>query len=156
MASDSEPIRARGITVNKPALDKKIAFQVLLGPVLLSYNRETNSHGKMRIPQNSENKPQGPGLIFFKDPFRRAYFWGAYVWREICVSKSIGLACSGDEIHHFCFILLCSRKQIPSTLPPGVYIRRGDLTEGFCVTIKGGLIFGGSYTCRGLVSEFYG
>ena len=30
-------------------------------------------------------------------------FEGAYVLREICVSKSIGLACSGTEIYHFCF-----------------------------------------------------
>ena len=46
--------------------------------------------------------------------------------REICVSKSIGLACSGKEIYHFCFVLLCIREQIPCTSPPGAYIRRGD------------------------------
>ena len=34
-------------------------------------------------------------------------FGGAYVLREICVSKSIKLACSGMEIYHFCFVLLC-------------------------------------------------
>ena len=33
---------------------------------------------------------------------------------EICVSKSIGLPCSGKEIYHFCFVLLCIRGQIPS------------------------------------------
>ena len=33
-------------------------------------------------------------------------YGGAYVRREICVSKSIGLACSGKEICHFCFVLL--------------------------------------------------
>ena len=48
-----------------------------------------------------------------------------------CISKSIGLACSGKEIYHFCFVLLCIRGQIPSTSPRGAYIRRGDLTEGF-------------------------
>ena len=38
-----------------------------------------------------------PRLIFFKGPFCGAYFWrglifrGAYVWREVCVQKSIGL-----------------------------------------------------------------
>ena len=72
-------------------------------------------------------------------------FGGAYVRREICVSKSIGLACSGKEIYHFCLVLLCIRGQIPSTSPPGAYIRRGDLTKGFCVTILGGLIFRGAY-----------
>ena len=84
-------------------------------------------------------------------------FGGAYVRREICVSKSIGLACSGKEIYHFCFVLLCIlRGQIPSTSPPppGAYIRRGDLTEGFCVTILGGLDLEGPifgilrYTCK--------
>ena len=46
----------------------------------------------------------------------------------------------------------------PSTSPRGTYIWRGDLTEGFCVTGLGGggLIFGGTYTWRGLFSEFYG
>ena len=72
-------------------------------------------------------------------------FGGAYVRREICVSKSIGLACSGKEIYHFCFVLLCIREQIP--LNRGAYIRRGDLTEGFLRYDFEGLIFGGAY-CR--------
>ena len=71
-------------------------------------------------------------------------FGGAYGRREICVIKSVGLACSGKEIYHFCFVLLCSLGQIPSTNPPpGVYIRRSDLTEGFLHYDFGGLIFGG-------------
>ena len=40
--------------------------------------------------------------------------------------------------------------------PRGAYIRRGDLTEGFLRYEFGGLIFGGTYTWRGLFSEFYG
>ena len=73
-------------------------------------------------------------------------FGEAYVQREICVSKSIGLACSGKEIYHFCFVLLCIRGQLPSTSSPGgAYIRRGDLTEGFLRYDFGGLIFGGAY-----------
>ena len=83
-------------------------------------------------------------------------FGGAYVRREICVSKSIGLACSGKKIYHFCFVLLCIRGQIPITSPRGAYIRRGDLTEGFLRYDSGGFIFGGAYTWRGLFSEFYG
>ena len=82
-------------------------------------------------------------------------FGGAYLRREICVSKSIGLACSGKEIYHFCFVLLCIRGQISSTSPPGAYIRRGDLTEGFLRYDFGGLIFGWACTWRGLFSEFY-
>ena len=34
----------------KPAVNKRITFQVLLGPVLLSCNRESDARGKMRIP----------------------------------------------------------------------------------------------------------
>ena len=83
-------------------------------------------------------------------------FGGAYVRREIYVTKSVGLPCSGKEIYHFCFVLLCIRGQIPSTSPPGAYIRRGNLTEGFLRYDFGGLIFGGAYTWRGLFSEFYG
>ena len=60
--------------------------------------------------------------------------------REICVSKSVGLACSGKEIYHFCFVLLCIREQIPCTSPP-----RGHLTEGFLRYDFEGLIFGGAY-----------
>ena len=83
-------------------------------------------------------------------------FRGAYVRREICVIKSVGLACSGKEIDHLCFVLLCIRAKIPSTSPPGAYIRRDDLTEGFLRYDFGGLIFGGAYSWRGLFSEFYG
>ena len=43
-----------------------------------------------------------------------------------------------------------------STSPLGTFIWRGDLTEGFCVTSFGRLIFGGAYTWRSLFSEFYG
>ena len=42
------------------------------------------------IPQKSENKPQG--LYFSKALFEGLIFWGAYERKEICVSKSIGLA----------------------------------------------------------------
>ena len=67
--------------------------------------------------------------------------------REICVSKSIRLACSGKEIYHFCIVLLCIRGQIPSTSPPS------DLTEGFLRYDFGGLIFGGAFTWRGLFMD---
>ena len=83
-------------------------------------------------------------------------FGGAQLRREICVSKSIGPACTGKEIYHFCFVFLCIRGQIPSTSPPGAYIRKGDLTEDFLRYDFGGLIVGGAYTWRGFFSEFYG
>lgn len=41
--------------------------------------------------------------------------------------------------------------------PPGVYVQRDDLTEGFLHYKFGGLIFAGDNTTwRGLFSEFYG
>ena len=42
------------------------------------------------VPKNSENKPGG--LYFSKALFEGLIFGGAYLRREICVSKSIGLA----------------------------------------------------------------
>ena len=58
-------------------------------------------------------------------------FGGVYVRREMFVSKSIGLACSGKEISHFCFVLLCIRGQIPSTSPPGGLYSEGQFNGGF-------------------------
>ena len=82
-------------------------------------------------------------------------FGRAYVQREICIIKSVGLACSGKAISHFCFVLLCTRGQILSTSPPGTYIWIGDLTEGFLCYNFGGLIFAGAYTWRASFSGFY-
>ena len=54
-----------------------------------------------------------PRAYIFQRPFLRGLFLegpifgGAYVRREICVSKSIGLAYSWKEIYRFCFVLLC-------------------------------------------------
>ena len=73
------------------------------------------------------------GAYIFQRPFLRGLFLkglifgGAYLRREICVSKSIGLACSGKEIYHFCFVLLCIQGQIPSTSPPGGLIFGGAI-----------------------------
>ena len=53
----------------------------------------------------------------------------------------------------FCFVFEGNFKV---QAPGGVYIRRGDLTEGFLRYDFEGLIFGGTYTWRGLFSEFYG
>ena len=98
-----------------------------------------------------------PGAYIFQSPFLRGLFLeglifgGAYVRREICVSKSIGLACSGKKIYHFCFVLLCIRGQIPSTSPPGGLYSEGRFNGGFFA-----LRFWGAYVWRGLFSEFYG
>ena len=83
-------------------------------------------------------------------------FGGAYLRREICVSKSIGLALYLEVNLPFllCFTLYFEGN-FPSTSPRVAYIWRGDLTEGFLRYRFGGLIFGGAYTWRGLFSEFY-
>ena len=100
------------------------------------------------ISQKSENKLRG--LYFSKAFIKGLIFGGAYVRREICVSKSIGLACSGKEIYHFCFVLLCIPGQIPSTRPPGGLYSEGRFNGGFLRYDFEGLIR------RGLFSEFYG
>ena len=71
---------------------------------------------------------------------------------EICVAKSAGrqlrkkVRCCRTDFACFTLYLRAMSKN----KPPGVYNRRGDLTEGFfCVTS-----LGGSYM-EGLFSEFY-
>ena len=55
----------------------------------------------------------------------------AYLRREICASKSIGLALSWKEIYRFGFVLLCRLRTIFQVQAAGgAYIWRGDLTEG--------------------------
>ena len=54
-----------------------------------------NDSSQFKLPSNSENKPRG---LYFSRPFLRGLFLeglifgGAYLRKEICVSKSIGLA----------------------------------------------------------------
>ena len=70
---------------------------------------------------------------------------------EICVSKSIGLACSGKEITIFALFYFVFKGKFQVQAPWGAYILRGDLMEGFLHYDFGGLIFGGSYTMEGLI-----
>ena len=76
----------------------------------------------MEYPRNiPKNKPWG---LYFSKALLRCLFLagriveGAHVRREICAIKSVGPACSGKEMYHFCFVLLCIRGQIPSTSRP--------------------------------------
>ena len=90
------------------------------------------------------------GLNFSKALFEGLTFGGAYLRREICVSKSIALALQleGNLPFLLCFTLYL--RAISKYNPPGAYIWRGDLTEGFYVTSWG------AYIWRDLFSEFYG
>ena len=83
-------------------------------------------------------------------------FGGADVRREICVIKLVGLACSGKEIYHFCFVLLCIRGQIPSTSPSGGLYSEGRFNGGFFALQFCWAYIWRAYTWRGLFSEFYG
>ena len=82
-------------------------------------------------------------LYFSKTLFEGLIFGGAYVWREISISKSIRLACSGKEIYHFCCFTLYSRANSKYKPPRRAYIRRGDLTEGLLRYDFGGLYLEG-------------
>ena len=72
-------------------------------------------------------------------------FGGAYVRREICVLKSIGLAFSGKKIYHFCFVLLCIQGQILSTSPSGGLYSEGRFNREFLRYDFGRYLFGGAY-----------
>ena len=72
--------------------------------------------------------PKKPRHLYFsKALFEGFIFGGAYLRREICVSKSIGLACSGKEIYHFCFVLLCILRANSKYKPPGGLIFGGAI-----------------------------
>ena len=78
-----------------------------------------------------------PGAYIFQRPCLRGsflegpIFGGAYVRREICVSKSIGLACSGRKFTIFALFYFVFQGKFQVQGPREAYIRRGDLTEGF-------------------------
>ena len=88
-----------------------------------------------------------PGAYIFQTPFLRGLFLegpifrGANVQREICVSKLIGLACSGKEI--FCFTLYSRANSKYKPPRGGLIFAVGNLTEGFFV-----LRFWGAYAWR--------
>ena len=84
---------------------------------------------------------------------------GAYIFhvrREICVFKIdwASLVVGRKFAIFVLFYLFCIRGQISSTSPPGAYIRRGDLTDGFLRYDFGGLIFGGAYFWNFTVCSF--
>ena len=79
---------------------------------------------------------------------------------KFAFQNRLGEPSSWKEIYRFCFVLLSRVEFNFQVKPPpgggGAYIWRGDLTEGNLRNVFGGLIFGESYTWRGLFSEFYG
>ena len=76
-------------------------------------------------------------------------FGGACIRREICVSKSIGLACSGEEIYHFSFVFTLYLRTNSKYKPPRVRLySEGRFNRGFFA-----LRFGRAYIWRGLYIE---
>ena len=58
--------------------------------------------------------------------------------------KSVGLACSGEEIYHFCFVFTLYLRANSKYKPPGcAYIWSGDLMVGFLHYDLGGLYLEG-------------
>ena len=115
--------------------------------------REAPPRGPAPYPLKYCKIPKiSPRAYIFQRPFLRGLFlqgpiFGrAYVPREICIIKSVGLACSWKEIYHFCFVLLCTWGQILITSPVGGLYLEGWFNGGFFA-----LQF-----WRGLFSEFYG
>ena len=76
-------------------------------------------------------------------------FGGAYIRREICVSKSNGLAFYLEVNLPLLLCFTLYLRAIFHVQALGAYIWRGDLTEGFLHYRFGGLIFGGAYTHGG-------
>ena len=81
-----------------------------------------------------------PGAYMFQRPFLRGLFLeglifgGAYLWREICVSKSIGLALQlkGNlPFHALFYYRYIFEGSFQVQAPGGAYIWRSDLTDGF-------------------------
>ena len=66
---------------------------------------------------------------------------------KFAFQKLTELACSGKEIYHFCFVLLCIRGQIPSTSPPGGLYLEGRFNGGFFAL----LVWGGGLFSEGLI-----
>ena len=94
-----------------------------------------------------------PRSYIFQRPFLSGLFLDglifvtAYVRREVCVSKSIGLAYSWKEINRFCFVLLCIWGQFSKYKTPGGLYWEGRLHGGFFML----RVWAGAYTWRGLI-----
>ena len=87
-----------------------------------------------------------PGAYIFQRPFLSGLFLeGLRCTKGNLLFKIDGLACSWEEIYHFCFVFTLYWRANSKNNPPGcAYIWRGDLTEGFLRYDLGGLVHGGA------------
>ena len=102
------------------------------------------------------------GHIFFTGPFWGAYFGGAYIQRglsregNLCFKIDWASLIFGSKFTVLALFYFVFEGIFPSTSPPGAYIWRGDLTEGFfALRVWGAYIWRGLYM-EGLFLEFYG
>ena len=103
-----------------------------------------------------KNPKISPGAYIFQRPFLRGLFMeglifgGAYLWREICVSKSIGLAlCLEGNLPFLLSFTLYLRENFQLQVPGeggggGLYLE-GRFNGWFLRYEFGGLIHGGAY-----------
>ena len=78
-------------------------------------------------------------------------FEGAYLWREICVSKSIGVALQLEVNLPFLLCFTSYLRAISKYKPPGGLYLEGRFNGGFFA-----LRVSGAYIWKGLFSDFYG
>ena len=89
------------------------------------------------------------GAYIFKRPFfEELIFGGAYLWREICVSKSIGLALQLEVNLPFLLCFTLYLRAISNYNPPGRLYLEGRFNGGFFP-----LRVSGAYIWRGLYIE---
>ena len=95
-------------------------------------------------------------LYFSKTLFEGLIFGGAYVWREICVSKSIGLALQLEQNLLFLLCFPLYLRAISKYKPPrGLYLE-GQFNRGsFAFRVWEGFIHGGAYFRNFTVSTMY-
>ena len=116
-----------------------------------------NTLGYRKIPKTS---PQG--LYFSKALFEGLLFEGTYIRRGLSMEANLRVEIDwaslivGSKFTIFALFYFVFEGNFLSTSPRGAYIWRGDLTADFLRYRFGGLIFGESYSWRGLFSEFYG
>ena len=80
-----------------------------------------DASGQRSIERYRKIPKTSPGAYIFQrgNFLEGLMFGGACLRREICVSKSIGLALSWKEIYRFGFVLLCIGGQFSKYKPPG-------------------------------------
>ena len=100
--------------------------------------------------------------MFFKGPFRGAYFWRGLNSEGLSTEGNLRSKIDwasltfGRKFTVFALFYFVFEGNFPSTSLRGAYIWRDDLTEGFLLYRFGGIIFGGTYTWRGLFYGIYG